>query len=55
MNFDNFVEKIVEREKSFGKKESLPNAKTLCLAQQWQKFNYESTRHNTSNRGHGKK
>jgi hypothetical protein len=48
MTFDKLVEKIAEREKSFGKKESLPNVETLCLAQQGKKFNDESARHDTS-------
>jgi hypothetical protein len=32
MIFDKLIEKIAEREKSFGKKESIPNVETLCLA-----------------------
>jgi hypothetical protein len=32
LTFDKLVEKIVEREKAFREKDSLPNAETLCLA-----------------------
>ena len=32
MTFESLVEKIAEREKAFGKKESKPNEETLCLA-----------------------
>jgi hypothetical protein len=55
LTFDKLVEKIVEREKSFGKKESLPNAETLCLAQEGKKSSNDPARHNTSSRGHGRK
>ncbi|XP_059063603.1 uncharacterized protein LOC131856201 [Cryptomeria japonica] len=55
ITFDKLVEKIAEREKAFGKKESLPNAETLCLAQQGQPSKDESTRHDTSSRGRGRR
>ena len=35
--FEKHVEKIIEREKAFEKKESNPNEETLCLAQKGQK------------------
>ena len=37
MNFETLVEKIAEREKASGKKESKPNEETLCLAQKGHK------------------
>jgi hypothetical protein len=55
MTFDKIVEKIAEREKAFGKKESLPNVETMCLAQQGYNFNDQSVRHDTSNKYCGKK
>ena len=57
ITFDKLVEKIAEREKAFGKKESLSNVETLCLAQkqQGQPSKDEPFRHDNSNRGHGRR
>ena len=37
MTFETLFEKIAEREKAFGKKDSKPNEETLCLAQKGHK------------------
>ena len=37
MTFEKLVEKIAEREKAFGKKESKPNEETLCLVKKGHK------------------
>ena len=57
ITFDILVEKIDEREKAFGKKESLSNStiETLCLAQKEQKPRGESARFEHSNRGRGRR
>jgi hypothetical protein len=57
MTFDTLVDKIVEREKSFWKKESFSTStvETLCLAQKEKKPRGESTRFDNSNRGRGRR
>jgi len=51
------VDKIDERKKAFGKKESLSNStvETLCLALKEKNPREESARHNHSSKGHGKR
>lgn len=55
MNFDKLVEKNAERENAFGRKENLPNVETMCLSHQGKPINDESIRHDTSNKGRGRK
>jgi hypothetical protein len=57
MTFDTLVDKIAEREKSFGKKESFSTStvETLCLAQKENKPRGESARFDNSHRGHGRR
>ena len=57
ITFDILVDRIVEREKSFGKKESLSNStvESLCLAHKEKKPRGESARFKHSNRGHGRR
>ena len=55
MTFDTLVDKIVEREKSFGKQESFSTStiETLCLAQKAQKPRGESSRFDNNHRDRG--
>jgi hypothetical protein len=57
MTFDTLVDKIAEREKAFGKKESFSTStvETLCLAQKEQKPRGESARFDNSHRGRGRR
>ena len=50
VTFDKLVENIAKKEKKIGKKESLSNAKTLCLAQKQQRKTSkdEPSRHGSS-------
>ena len=54
MTFETLVEKIAEREKAFGKKESKPNEKTLCLAQKGHKSKEEFAKDENRSRGRGR-
>ena len=57
ITLDILVDKIVEREKSFGKKESLSNStvESLCLAHKEKKPRGESARFEHINKGHGRR
>ena len=57
ITFDKLVEKIAEREKTFGKKDSISNVETLCLAQKQQgkTSKDEHSKHGSSNIGHGRR
>jgi hypothetical protein len=57
MTFYKLVDKIVEREKDFGKKESCSTStvETLCVSQKEKKPRGESARFDNNNRGHGRR
>ena len=54
MTFEMLIEKIAERDKSFGKKECNPNEETLCLAHKGHKPKEEFANDENRSRGWGR-
>jgi len=55
LTFDTLADKIVEREKAFGKKSSDSTSDTLCIAQKGKNVAYDSSQGERSNHGHGRR